>query len=170
MVSFSCLWRKLLYAASVSATNLILFTFSLLNCSCNKCASFLAFMTRACAVTIWPQPKQLVRPFHQSESLVHKTDKGRNDFEFVFFKWASLGLFFVYFCLFKQTLQFLQQINGKRPWYWIWLSQTNLFYFSRPILEYEMLDLLFDYCTKSWYHVIGLKIGVMVISRYNNIF
>ena len=24
-------------------------------------------------------------------------------------KWANLGLFFVYFCLFKQTLQFLQQ-------------------------------------------------------------
>ena len=30
-----------------------------------------------------------------------------------FFKWANPGLFFVYFCLFKQTLQFLQQINVK---------------------------------------------------------
>ena len=28
-------------------------------------------------------------------------------------KWANPGLFFVYFCLFKQTLQFLQQINVK---------------------------------------------------------
>ena len=27
-----------------------------------------------------------------------------------FFKWAIPGLFFIYFCLFKQTLQFLQQI------------------------------------------------------------
>ena len=26
-------------------------------------------------------------------------------------KWAILGLFFVYFRIFKQTLQFLQQIN-----------------------------------------------------------
>ena len=32
-------------------------------------------------------------------------------------KWAIPGLFFVYFCLFKQTLQFLQQINvlGFKP-------------------------------------------------------
>ena len=28
-------------------------------------------------------------------------------------KWANPGLFFVYFRLFKQTLQFLQQINVK---------------------------------------------------------
>ena len=28
-------------------------------------------------------------------------------------KWAILGLFFVYFYIFKQTLQFLQQINVK---------------------------------------------------------
>ena len=32
----------------------------------------------------------------------------------LFYKqWAILGLFFVYFCLFKQTLQFLQEINVK---------------------------------------------------------
>ena len=31
-----------------------------------------------------------------------------------FFKWANPGLFFVYFCLFKQILQFLQQINVKK--------------------------------------------------------
>ena len=31
----------------------------------------------------------------------------------VFLKWAILGLFFIYFRLFKQTLQFLQQINVK---------------------------------------------------------
>ena len=29
------------------------------------------------------------------------------------FKWANPGLFLFYFCLFKQTLQFLQQINVK---------------------------------------------------------
>ena len=28
-------------------------------------------------------------------------------------KWAIPGLFFIYFCLFKQTLQFLQQIYVK---------------------------------------------------------
>ena len=31
-----------------------------------------------------------------------------------FFKWANLGLFFIYFHHFKQTLQFLQQINVKK--------------------------------------------------------
>ena len=33
----------------------------------------------------------------------------------VFYKknWANPGLFFIYFCLFKHTLQFLQQINVK---------------------------------------------------------
>ena len=29
------------------------------------------------------------------------------------FKWAFPGLFFIYFCTFKQTLHFLQQINVK---------------------------------------------------------
>ena len=33
--------------------------------------------------------------------------------DLVLFKWAIPGLFFVYFCLFKQTLQFLQQIYVK---------------------------------------------------------
>ena len=32
----------------------------------------------------------------------------------MFFKWAILGLFFDYFRLFNQTLQFLQQTNGKK--------------------------------------------------------
>ena len=32
-----------------------------------------------------------------------------------FFKWALPGLFPVYFCLLKQTLQFLQQITVKMP-------------------------------------------------------
>ena len=31
----------------------------------------------------------------------------------LFLKWANPGLFFVYFRLFKHTLQFLQQINVK---------------------------------------------------------
>ena len=31
-----------------------------------------------------------------------------------FLKWANPGLFFVYFRLFKQTIQFLQQINVKK--------------------------------------------------------
>ena len=31
-----------------------------------------------------------------------------------FLKWANPGLFFVYFHLFKQTLQFSQQINVKK--------------------------------------------------------
>ena len=31
----------------------------------------------------------------------------------VFFKWTNPGLFFVYFCPLKQTIQFLQQINVK---------------------------------------------------------
>ena len=36
-------------------------------------------------------------------------------FNILFFKkWANPGLFFVYFHLFKQTLQFLQQINVKK--------------------------------------------------------
>ena len=30
-----------------------------------------------------------------------------------FFKWANPGLFFIYFRLFNQTIQFLQQINVK---------------------------------------------------------
>ena len=33
---------------------------------------------------------------------------------FVFLKWTSLGFFYVYFRLFKQALQFLQQINVKQ--------------------------------------------------------
>ena len=33
--------------------------------------------------------------------------------DFFYLKWAILGLFYVYFCLFTQTLQFLQQINVK---------------------------------------------------------
>ena len=32
----------------------------------------------------------------------------------MFFKWANPGLFFIYFRLFKHTLQFLQQINVKK--------------------------------------------------------
>ena len=35
-------------------------------------------------------------------------------------KWAILGLFFVYFRIFKQTLKFLQQINVKK-----WPSRTR---------------------------------------------
>ena len=37
-------------------------------------------------------------------------------------KWAIPSLFFIYFCLFKQTLQFLQQINVKKcpPSIWCW--------------------------------------------------
>ena len=45
-----------------------------------------------------------------------------------FFKWAIPGLFFVYFCLFKQTLQFLQQINVKNvhPEYGAGIRTHNL--------------------------------------------
>ena len=46
----------------------------------------------------------------------------------VFFKkWAKPGLFFIYFCLFKHTLQFLQQINViKCPSsIWCWDSNTR---------------------------------------------
>ena len=32
----------------------------------------------------------------------------------VFFKWANPGIFFIYFHLFKHTLQFLQIINVKK--------------------------------------------------------
>ena len=32
----------------------------------------------------------------------------------LFFKWANPCLFFIYFCLFKHKLQFLQQINVKK--------------------------------------------------------
>ena len=42
--------------------------------------------------------------------LANDTDSCGQSF---FKKWAILGLFFVYFRLFKQTLQFLQQINVK---------------------------------------------------------
>ena len=31
-----------------------------------------------------------------------------------FYKWANPGLFFVYFCLFKLTFQFLQQMDVKK--------------------------------------------------------
>ena len=34
--------------------------------------------------------------------------------QIMFFKWATPGLFLVYFRLFKQTLQFLQQIYVKK--------------------------------------------------------
>ena len=30
----------------------------------------------------------------------------------VFFKWANPGLFLLFFCLFKQTIQFLQHVNS----------------------------------------------------------
>ena len=33
---------------------------------------------------------------------------------FIFLKWANSGLFYIDFCLFKQTLQFLQQINVEK--------------------------------------------------------
>ena len=36
------------------------------------------------------------------------------EFKITFFRWANPGLFFIYFRLFKQTLQFLQQINVKK--------------------------------------------------------
>ena len=45
-----------------------------------------------------------------------------------FKKWANPGLFFVYFRLFKQTLQFLQQINVKNvhPVYSAGIRTLNL--------------------------------------------
>jgi len=43
----------------------------------------------------------------------------------MFFKWAILGLFFDYFRLFNQTLQFLQQINVKKCPSSIWRRDLN---------------------------------------------
>ena len=37
-----------------------------------------------------------------------------NSIMIIFKKWANPGLFFVYFCLFNKTLQFLQKINVKK--------------------------------------------------------
>ena len=51
----------------------------------------------------------------------------------VFFKrWAILGLFFIYFRLFKQTLQFLQQIIAKNfhPVYGCGIRMHDLWYMS----------------------------------------
>ena len=42
----------------------------------------------------------------------------------VFLKWANRGLFFIYFCLFKHTLQFLQQINVKKCPSSIWCRES----------------------------------------------
>ena len=52
---------------------------------------------------------------------------------YVFFKkWAILGLFYVYFCIFKQTLQFLQQITEKNvyPVYGAEIRTHNLWNMS----------------------------------------
>ena len=43
----------------------------------------------------------------------------------MFFKWANPGLFFAYVCLFKQTLQFLQQIIAKKCPSSIWRWDSN---------------------------------------------
>ena len=40
-------------------------------------------------------------------------------------KWANPGLYFIYFHLFKHTLQFLQQINVKKCPYSIWYRDSN---------------------------------------------
>ena len=53
-----------------------------------------------------------------------------------FFKWANPGLFFISFCLFKHTLQFLQQINVKKCPSSIWCRDWN----SRP-LEHKSLPI-----------------------------
>ena len=45
--------------------------------------------------------------------------------QFIFFKWAILGLFFVYFRLFKQRLQFLQQIYVKKRPSSMWCLDSN---------------------------------------------
>ena len=50
----------------------------------------------------------------------------------VFLKWANRGLFFIYFCLFKHTLQFSQQINVKKCPSSKWCQDLN----SQP-LEHE---------------------------------
>ena len=41
------------------------------------------------------------------------------------FKWAIPGLFFIYICLFKPTLQFLQQIHVKKCPSSIWCRELN---------------------------------------------
>ena len=43
----------------------------------------------------------------------------------VFFKWTNPGLFFVYFCPLKQTIQFLQQINVKKCPSWNQRQDSN---------------------------------------------
>ena len=48
------------------------------------------------------------------------------------YTWAKPGLFFIYFRLFKHTLQFLQQINVKKCPSSIWFQDSN----SQP-LEHE---------------------------------
>ena len=42
-----------------------------------------------------------------------ESEREREQLELFFKKWANPSHFFIYFCLFKQTLQFLQQINVK---------------------------------------------------------
>ena len=62
------------------------------------------------------KPKQC---FEEKQLRLHSQPLGHTSF---FLKRANPGLFFIYFCLFKQTLQFLQQINMKKcpssVWYW----------------------------------------------------
>ena len=52
-----------------------------------------------------------------------------------FFKIGQPGLFFVYFLLFKQTIQLLQQVNVKKcqdhPVYSTWIRTHNLSNMSR---------------------------------------
>ena len=67
----------------------------------------------------------------------HRVGQMKNDFEarkkigkillvtFFLKKWANTGLFFIYFRLFKQTLQFLQQTNVKKCPSSIWCRDSN---------------------------------------------
>ena len=65
-------------------------------------------------------------------------------------KWAILGLFFVYFCLFKQTWQFLQQIYMNFLWpSSIWRQHSN----PQPLNESPLVTTRpglprFDVCLK----------------------
>ena len=64
------------------------------------------------------EPRISVVGSNRSTNCANTTTTAQRDFYkgklFCFFKkWANPSLFFIYFCLFEQKLQFLQQINVK---------------------------------------------------------
>ena len=69
-------------------------------------------------------------------------------FSFSFLKGANPGLFFIYFCLFKQTIQFLQQINVKMASQYsaLGFELTTFWSESLPLTTRPGLLPIFSFC------------------------